>query len=240
MEHDLTFDSENQKLINKLVLDWKFEEAQDLLKKTMASEKDDRAEDTAEVLWWPRSWEARKLEEASNGKIVLRPDGKIDFPELGIKGMGRLSVEWPTDLEYWLVQWSSMDNNEVKWVPWISYMTWERAMREAAKQGKKLLPANGSEEKTKAFLATLWNNWTEQSKAFQALFWEGFSGFFDMHHKEWFNVGFASYVGLSDANGVGNVISLRFSASDSHWGWDNQRCPRPFLACEDCSWRLNT
>ena len=87
-----TVDVENQQSINKLLLEGKFEEAQQLLKKTMSSEKEDRAEDVVETIWWPRSAEAKALAQASDGKIFLRPDGKIDFPELGIKGMGRLSV----------------------------------------------------------------------------------------------------------------------------------------------------
>ena len=45
-----TIDPVDQKSINNLLLEGKFEEAQDLLKKTMASEKEDKAKDTTEVL----------------------------------------------------------------------------------------------------------------------------------------------------------------------------------------------
>ena len=211
-----------------------FEEAQELLKRTMASEKEEKAKDTLTVLWWPRSGEARKLAEQSNWKIVLRPDGKIDFPELGIKGMGRLSVEWLTDLENWLVQGDHVDQYNKKWVAWISYMTWERAMKEVAKQGKKLLPANGAGEKVKAFLSTLWNNWAEQSKALQALFWADFSGYWSPNFKGWFDVGSFSYLGLSEVNSSGGVRTVVVDSSNADQGWLFQKCPQAFLACEDC------
>ncbi len=224
----------NQQSINQLLLDGKFEEAQNLLKKTMSSEKEEKAKDTAEVLWWPRSWEARKLAEQSNWKIVLRPDGKIDFPELGIKGMGRLSVEWPTDQENWLVQGDHVDQYNNKWVSWISYMTWERAMNEVTKQGKKLLPVNSAGEKTNALLATLWGNWAEQSKALQALFWADFSGCWDPNDKRWLNVGSVSYLGLSEVDTDGDVRTVNFNSSNADQYWFNQLCPQVFLACEDC------
>jgi ribosomal protein S7 len=51
MEKDLfSIDPTNQKSINQLLLEGKFEEAQELLKKTMASEKKEKSKDTIEVL----------------------------------------------------------------------------------------------------------------------------------------------------------------------------------------------
>jgi hypothetical protein len=46
----LTVDPENQQAINQLLLEGKFEEAQELLKRTMASEKEEKAKDTLTVL----------------------------------------------------------------------------------------------------------------------------------------------------------------------------------------------
>jgi len=43
-------DTQNQQTINKLLLEGKFEEAQQLLKRTMASEKEEKAKDTLTVL----------------------------------------------------------------------------------------------------------------------------------------------------------------------------------------------
>jgi hypothetical protein len=103
--------------------------------------------------------------------VVLRLDGKIDIPSIGIKGMARLSVAWTTDFKKTLVQWDHVDKDGNNWVDWISYIMWERAMLEAKKQGKKLFSKESAEQKTKAFLAALWPTWAEQAKALQALFW---------------------------------------------------------------------
>jgi hypothetical protein len=196
----------------------------------MSSEKEEKAKDTAEVLSWPRSGEARKLAEQSNWKIVLRPDGKIDFPELGIKGMGRLSVEWPTDLDNGLVQgWY-----QGWWIRWISYMTWKRAIKEVTKQGKKLLPGNRAVEKIIALLDTLWCNWAEKSKALQALFWADFSGYWNPLTKKWRNVGTFSSLVLSEVDLRRGVTTVQFGSSDAYRCTDSQIFPQAYLACEDC------
>ncbi|HMY80800.1 MAG TPA: hypothetical protein PLW93_03970 [Candidatus Absconditabacterales bacterium] len=196
--------------------------------------KEQQLQELKERMNSPRSGEARKLAEQSHGKIVLRPDGKIDFPELGIKGMGRLSVEGPTDLENGLVQGDHVDQHGNRGVPGLSYMTGKRAMQEAGKQGKKLFPAAGAGEKTNALLATLGVNGAEQTKALQVLFGADFSGFWHPDFEEWLHVGSVSSLGVSEVNTGGDVSAVNFGASAANRVWDYRSYPQPFLACEDC------
>lgn len=195
------------------------------------SEKEEKTKDTTEVLLWPRSSEARKLAEASNWKIILRPDWKIDFPELGIIGMWRLSVEWPTDLENWLVQGDYGDQYDERWVPWISYMTWERAMKEVENQGKVLLPANKVEEIMQELMSILWNNQQERCKALQSLFWCLDTRCWLQWRNGWFVWSNVSYYGVSE---VKDEMVMQIEYSELRWGhrWTKADILHSFLVCE--------
>ena len=203
----------------------------------------------AQLLEKKRWKDAMELPCVTSWMVILRLDGKIDMPSIGIKGMARLSVAWPTNRNDWMRQGDFVDQygNTWVWVSWISYMTWERAMLEATKQGKKLFPEREAQAKTQALLATLWNNWAEQTKALQALFPADFSGYWASRSmlKRWEDVRYNSYVGVSEIKlsdtaikfhwrNEGEVATIRFNSSKTDLIWQLSHHLRPWFAFDEC------
>ena len=231
-----------QKKINTLLDAGKFEEAQALLKKSMWSEKTARAENIKNTLektpetniTWPRTTEQRELEKKLDGKIVLRPDGKIDFPELQITWVQRLTSSEKTNLKDGIVQWDHVDKDGNKGISWLTYMTGRKAMEEAKNQWLKLFSKTTAQSKTKQFLATLWTTWKEQAAALSILFWADLSGYRDPTGEGWLHVGSRSYLGLSEVDVYGFVYGAIWYRGGANRLWIYRYYPQPFLACESC------
>jgi hypothetical protein len=190
------------------------------------------------LVWWA---EAVELAEKSEGKIVLRLDRKIDFydehGEMICKWLGRLSVGWPSEQGNGLLQGHEKDVKGNKGTHWISYMTWERAMKEVMKQWLKLFSGiTISPRKILGLLEILGTNKTKQSQALQVLFWTDFSGYWNPYNKLWIKVGLKSYLALSEITSAGNVWTVDYTSTNAACNWFNDDCFLPYLACEEVSY----
>jgi hypothetical protein len=191
-----------------------------------------------------RAWssQAIKLAEKSNGRIMLRIDGKIDFynehGEMICKWVAKLKVKWPSDPKNGLMQWDYKDSNGNKWVPWISYMNWDRAVEELKKQELKLFSESEVDSKIWVFLATLGKDWAEQTHALQILFWAQFSRYWHLDIKKWNflrspSLGVDSYLAISIYSDR-TVLIIKFNASSVRIHYKHPGRALPFLSFEEC------
>lgn len=130
-----------------------------------------------------------KFAEQSNGKIQLRPDGKFDMyldsGELFVKWAQRLHSTEETNPKKGIIQGTHKDEEGNEGVAWITYMSSERAMKEAKKQWLCFFKESEVDLKVETFLKLLWPTWKKQIQALEMLFWKPYSGIWSPTRKMW-------------------------------------------------------
>lgn len=115
---------------------------------------------------------------------------------------------------------------------WVYYFTGIAAKRECKKQGLKLLE---NKEQVEEFIGTFeWGTEQEKLMDFVNVFWLTKAGYWNPYLKGWINVGSVGCVRLSRVDDDGHVCGARWNGDIALIERNEQECPSPFVACEDC------
>ena len=160
--------------------------------------------------------------------IKISTDGKIEM----IKMRKKFSILQAKHNGRHIFDGSYRDKQGNTGIKGITYMTGRAAERECAKQGKKLL--DGKPEVNQFINFFPGENMREKVFSFIKLFELGKSGYLNAYDKEWSDdVGSMGYAALSKVDVLGNVYETKWSDDNTFMDRGNQRCPSPFVACED-------
>ena len=174
---------------------------------------------TATITWThQRSAEALALAENSDGKIVLRADGKIDFPQIGV---------------IWVQILHSNELTDLVWPNWLTYMSREKAQEVAEKKWLTLFTVN-----EESFSAWAWEEEIDKKIAQPLLFqfWTSSKEQIDLLHiLFWVNILESPTpfcLGLAYNANNGLVRTICWDSIDTAWYLHYRGVIVPFLAFE--------